>query len=83
MTRVKSKPTVHKPVFDTESILRFAAMEVPPVVHEAQPAGDGPDRLTLMLKPDVIALLRAEAARKEKTIEQIVTKLVSKHLGKH
>jgi hypothetical protein len=83
MTRVKSKATVHKPVFDTESILRFAALAVPPGVHEAHPAGDGTDRLTLMLKPDVISLLRAEAARKEKSIEQIVTKLVSKHLGKH
>lgn len=76
MTRVKSKPSVQKPVFDTESILRFAALNVPPVVNEAA-------HLTLMLKPDVIALLRAEAARKEKTVEQIVTKLVLKHLGKH
>ena len=36
-----------------------------------------------MLKPDVIARLKAEAARKEKTVGQIVEKLVSKHLDKH
>jgi len=27
--------------------------------------------------------LKTEAARKEKTIDQIVEKLVTKHLGKH
>jgi hypothetical protein len=44
-----------------------------------------PDRLslTLMLKSDVISSLKAEAGRKEKTIDQIVEKLVTKHLGKH
>jgi hypothetical protein len=60
-----------------------------------EPAGDpigrktaksaAPDRftVTLMLKSEVISRLREEAARKEKTIDQIVEKLVAKHLGKH
>lgn len=39
--------------------------------------------ITLQLSPEVIACLRAEAGRKGKTIEQIVEKLVTKHLGKH
>jgi hypothetical protein len=45
----------------------------------------GADHLpvTLMLKPEVIARLKEEAVRKEKTIDQIVEKLVTKHLGKH
>ena len=44
-----------------------------------------PDRegLSLMLKPEVVSCLKAEAGRKEKTVDQIVEKLVTKHLGKH
>jgi len=44
-----------------------------------------PDRasLTLMLKTEAISRLTAEAGRKEKTVDQIVEKLVTKHLGKH
>jgi hypothetical protein len=39
--------------------------------------------LTLMLLPEVVARLRAEAERKGRTIDQVVEKLVHKHLGKH
>ena len=39
--------------------------------------------LSLMLKREVITRLEEEAARKEKSIGQIVEKLVTKHLGKH
>ena len=47
--------------------------------------GDVPEResLTLTLKTEVLARLRAEAGRKEKTVDQIVEKLVTKHLGRH
>jgi len=85
MTRAKTRPPMHKPVFDTDGILRFAAMGETPNGHDLRPAGGDPDRgsLTLMLKSEVISRLKAEAARKEKTVEQIVEKLVTKHLGKH
>ena len=39
--------------------------------------------LTLHLKADIVARLKAEAGRKERSIEQVVEKLVGKHLGKH
>ena len=39
--------------------------------------------LSLMLKREVVIRLEEEAVRKEKTIGQIVDKLVTKHLGKH
>ena len=101
MTRSKSTPPIHKPAFDEESALRFAAQEADPVVGATgrpvggKPAGgslerqtaqeSGTNRLpvTLMLKSEVIARLKEEAGRKEKTIDQIVEKLVAKHLGKH
>ena len=40
-------------------------------------------RLSLMLKREAVIRLEEEAARKEKSIDQIVEKLVTKHLGKH
>ena len=96
MTRSKITPPIHKPAFDEESALMFAALEVNQVVGGGgEPVGDlierkeaknlGADRLpiTLMLRPEVIARLKEEAGRKEKSIDQIVEKLVTKHLGKH
>ena len=78
MTKSKARPPMHKPAFDAEGILRFAA-------QGASPPGGDADRfsLTLMLKPEAVSRLQAEASRKEKTIEQIIEKLVAKHLGKH
>ena len=101
MTRSKSTPPIHKPAFDEESTLRFAAQGADPVAGAAgrlicdEPAGGlferqtaqdpGTNRfpVTLILKSEVIARLKEEAGRKEKTIDQIVEKLVAKHLNKH
>ena len=78
MTKSKARPPMHKPAFDAEGILRFAS-------QGASPAGGDSDRvsLTIMLKPEAVSRLKAEASRKEKTLEQIVEKLVTKHLDKH
>ena len=98
MTRAKTKPPVRKPVFDQEGILGFAAKELDQAHGRSagfdtagNPAGrksakkSDPDRLSLslILKSEVISLLKSEAGRKEKTVDQIVEKLVTKHLGKH
>jgi predicted HicB family RNase H-like nuclease len=85
MTRPKARPPVVKPVFDADSVLSFAALETRQPDHNGHSAGADPDRvnLTLNLKPEVVARLKAEAARKEKSLEQVVEKLVTKHLGKH
>ncbi len=93
MTRSKGTPAVSKPTFDEESVLRFAA-GLPDRQESASESVDnlaglakehGTERvaITLMLKPQVIARLKDEAGRKEKRIEQIVEKLVTKHLGKN
>jgi hypothetical protein len=94
-------PNIHKPAFDEESVLMFAAQEAdqlagaPVRTVGGEPAGGmlerkevkdlGADRLpiTLMLRSEVIARLKEEAGRKEKSIDQVVEKLVTKHLGKH
>jgi hypothetical protein len=80
----KPKAPIQKPMFDEESILRFAALGAAPEGGEPTAAAAAPEPagLCLRLKPDVITLLRAEADRKGKTIDQVVAKLVSKHLGK-
>jgi len=97
MSREKSKPPIRKPVFDEEIALRFAALET--ATDERHPAGHRSPgesdqkpgkkgdpvriRLSLMLKAETISRLEEEAARKEKTMDQVVDKLVAKHLGKH
>ncbi|HTG82803.1 MAG TPA: hypothetical protein VL949_12715 [Geobacteraceae bacterium] len=98
MTRAKSKPPVRKPVFDEAGILSFAAGETidaagstartgvtenPGSLKGAQQSDQDRLSLTLMLKHEVITRLTAEADRKDKTVDQIVEKLVTKHLGKH
>ena len=57
--------------------------ESPVARKSAKEPDPGRESLTLMLKPEVMSRLKAEAGRKEKTVEQIVEKLVTKHLGKH
>ena len=101
MTRPKTPPPIHKPVFDEESVLRFAGRdrqknagslpggsEEKPVAATKKERGGkvpGAERIavTLKLKQEVLAFLKEEAVRKEKRIDQIVEKLVMKHLGKH
>jgi hypothetical protein len=96
MTRSKARPPIRKPVFDEESVLSFAALNGGPAGDAAEQAAVVPaaagsvkeakgDRrqLSLLLKREVITRLEEEAARKEKTVGQVVEKLVTKHLGKH
>ncbi len=92
MIRSKGTPPVSKPTFDEESVLRFAAgspdqrdaaESVENITGSTKESGTERVVITLMLKPQVIARLRDEAGRKEKRIEQIVEKLVTKHLGKN
>jgi hypothetical protein len=96
MTRSKKTPSLHKPPFDEESALRFAEMEPKAPagaqvrgtdnMEEAAPGkGLQQERLaiTLRLKADTIAALQHEAGRKGKAVDQIIDKLIAKHLGKH
>jgi len=55
--------------------------------REEAASGKGPQAerlsITLRLKADTIATLQKEAQRKGKAVDQIIDKLVAKHLGKH
>lgn len=97
MTRTKTKPPLSKPVFDADEVIRFASTGPDQMEDVGQAADIAVARgrksekksdanrsdLTLSLLPEVVERLRAEADRKGKTVEQVVEKLVTKHLGKH
>jgi hypothetical protein len=86
---------MRKPLFDADEVLSFAAAgdtghaagteaEANGQKHKtAKKTGEPLTTLTLTLLPEVVARLRATAARKGKTIDQVVEKLVIKHLDKH
>ena len=100
MSRAKKAPSVHKPSFDEESVLRFAEKGVKQELavqgetafvqqtaqkseeKHAKESGSERRPFTLMLKPETIAYLQQEAFRKGKAVNQIVDKLVAKHLSK-
>ncbi|AJE02085.1 hypothetical protein [Geobacter pickeringii] len=78
MTRSKTKPTVAKPLFDPATAIRFAEGGA-----EGRPVAAS-DEATLVLRLDaeVFARLTIEAARKEKSVEHLVERLIAKYLAK-
>ena len=95
MTRTKTKPPMRKPLFDAAEVISFAAAgDAGPATgteaeadgrqrKTAKKTGDTLTTLTLMVSPEAFARLRAAADRKGKTIDQVVEKLLVKHLDKH
>jgi hypothetical protein len=98
MAKSKTHPTIQKPVFDPEAALRFAeegggatdtaALKekktkgaAAPVVAKAPHPGYSV--LTMQIREELLAKARVEAARKGRTLEEYVEKLISKHVGKH
>jgi hypothetical protein len=98
MAKSKTQPSIEKPVFDPEAALRFAAEGAPPgkqVVPEldrtasrapsrsATKARSGYTEVPVLIRDELLPRARAEAARKGKTLDELIEKLISKHLGKH
>ena len=95
MTRTKTKPPMRKPLFDADEVISFAAAGAAGHTTGTEAEADGRQRktakkagenlttLTLMVSPEAFARLRAAADRKGKTIDQVVEKLLVKHLDKH
>ncbi len=94
MAKSKTNPKVLKPVFDAEAALRFAS-EGEPVADQAlspprkaRPRNAARSRagyteITVLISDELLPRARAEAARKGRTLDELIEKLLSKHVGKH
>jgi hypothetical protein len=84
MAKEKDRPVIRKPVIDEKTVLAFAAGGIPdvaalsPAEEKAPPSADG--SVTVRFRPEVAARLAEEAGRKGKSVEQLVEKIVAKHL---
>jgi hypothetical protein len=98
MAKSKTHPTIQKPVFDPEAALRFAEegggatdtaavkekkMKATPAPAVVKAPHSGYSLLTLQIREELLAKARVEAARKGRTLEEYIEKLISKHVGKH
>jgi len=98
MAKTKTHPSITKPVFDPEAALRFAAeggntqkeepakerkVKASTVSAVTAAAAAGYANLTMQIREDLLAKARTEAARKGRTLEEYIEKLISKHVGKH
>ena len=98
MAKSETQPSIEKPIFDPEAALRFAAEEAPTgkrvVPEQGGTASRVPSRsisksrsgyteITVLIRDELLPRARAEAARKGKTLDELIEKLISKHLGKH
>ncbi len=98
MAKSKTHPNILKPVFDPEAALRFAEegggttetaavkekkTKGAPAPEVVKPPHPGYSVLTMQIREELLAKARVEAARKGRTLEEYVEKLISKHVGKH
>jgi hypothetical protein len=98
MAKSKTHPTIQKPVFDPGAALRFAAegggAEDRVAVEEKKAKSakalvgvksppPGYSVLTMQIREELLAKARVEAARKGRTLEEYIEKLITKHVGKH
>lgn len=98
MAKAKTHPSIEKPVFDPEAALRFAKEGAPPGKQETSghdksashalsratsKARAGYAEISVLIRDELLPRARAEAARKGKTLDEFIEKLISKHLGKH
>lgn len=94
MTKSKTHPAIVKPVFDPEAALRFASEGEPAAPTEtsgqektpqkkADRSRTGYTEITVLIKDELLPRARAEAARKGRTLDELIEKLITKHVGKH
>jgi hypothetical protein len=90
MSKERKRPTIVKPAIDYATVLQFAAAgESPSVIpgDDGQQPSQGPVAtvhkgqvaLTVELKEELHAALQREAARKGRTVEDWVRKILAKH----
>lgn len=82
MTKERKVPAIAKPVFDETTTLRFAEASGDLAGISPQPADEkGRVPLTLLIKPELYAVLEREASRKGRSVESLVRKHLTKHFG--
>lgn len=94
MAKSKTQPAILKPLFDPEAALRFAAEGEPagkqePCGQEKNPqekarkSRAGYTEVTVLIRDELLPRARAEAARKGRTLDELIEKLITKHVGKN
>ena len=73
MAKVRKNPTISKPLIDEEAVLRFATA-APDMTADLI-------TISLQLKKELYASLEREANRKDRSVEEQIRKLLTKHLG--
>ncbi len=82
MSKERKPAIIRKPVFDEDAVLRFVAAASMAEPKSAKGENnDGIVQLTISLKSDIHAALTKEAARKSRSVEEQVRKILTKHLG--
>lgn len=94
MTRERKQAVIRKPVIDEETALRFAAakIDVPPSAQptdpltvETKPAASddkGTVEVTVSLTKGTYARITREAAKKKRSVEELLQRHLTKHYGK-
>lgn len=93
MTRERKQPVIRKPVIDEETALRFAAAvtdpspSVPPTAavgaETKTVSGDnGTVEITVSLTRETYARITREAAKKNRSVEDLLQRHLTKHYGK-
>jgi hypothetical protein len=77
MSKERKRAAISKPLIDEEAVLRFAEAAARPV--ETATAADHVT-VTFSLKKEHYAVLERESARKGRTVEEQLRKLLAKHL---
>lgn len=95
MTKLRTKPSIAKPVIDTKAALEFIAAQHGSASAEEKVGSIAVDtstraeipagflRLDVTVKEELLERLEAEARRKGKTVAEMVSKLITKHISKH
>lgn len=95
MTKMRAKPCIAKPVIDTKAAIEFVSAQQKSSTGDLEAERKEPNasantaipagfvRLDVQVKEELYGRLEAEARRKGKTVDEMVGKLIQKHISKH
>ena len=88
MTKERKQPAIRKPLIDEETALRFASAPQPETSKKAGKLHgngkvDATVQLTVNLSSETYARIIQEAARKKRSVEELLQRHLNKHYGKN